>query len=297
MFNKIVFFEYRHYGDIFLTRNFIKYICNNIKVKNYEYILKRDYKAIKDIPDIKAINIKDNKYDIAMYSDWKIEEDVFFINTSLGANNFEYYNGCNIQTAYNLFTTLLEKTIGHIIQEDIYYFVPTIDFSYFDISKIDIFMDNYDKKNKVLIVNGETESGQALNFDMDPIIDYVSNNFDDYIFFLSNESDFKFNKNVFFCKDIIKSKDECDIMETVYFSKFCNTIIGRSSGVYTMSFMKENILDQNKKFICFSHKDIFEGREDFGFSSLYPDLKKRIIFDDNYESDNMISLIINNIKG
>jgi hypothetical protein len=54
--------------------------------------------------------------------------------------------------------------------------------------------------------------------------------------------------------DIIKVENS-DLNEISYLSTFCDIIVGRSSGPFTFSNVKENIFDGNKAFLCFGEKE------------------------------------------
>jgi hypothetical protein len=57
--------------------------------------------------------------------------------------------------------------------------------------------------------------------------------------------------NIVFTDDIFQQ--ECDINEIAYLSTKCTLIVGKNSGPYMFTHIKENIIDSSKIFISLSH--------------------------------------------
>ena len=51
---------------------------------------------------------------------------------------------------------------------------------------------------------------------------------------------------------ITKAQDKFDLNEISYLSLFCDTIIGRASGPYVFTQVKENLYNPNKTFLAFT---------------------------------------------
>jgi hypothetical protein len=93
--------------------------------------------------------------------------------------------------------------------------------------------------------------------------------------------------NIYVCRDILKLLDT-DIIETAYFSHFCDLIVGRSSGVYSLSIERHNTIEKPKKFLCFSH---MERDKDLGVTSMLPHLASNFLWSCNYNYSNMLEMI------
>lgn len=309
MFNRIVFFELRHYGDLHITRNFVRYVMENIPANEYVYVLECDSHVLSDFDNIRFEVYDPIIHPFFMYDSWKIIDDTLYVNTSCGTNNMSFFQGTRIQTAYAIFKHYLKQLCNHNLTEDISVFVPFINFERFDISSVESFMSACEYDRAVMFVNGETQSGQVLNFDMYPVLQILAAEFSRILFLVSNpieslsyrhgtmlckeQSAFKYHpgKNIKVCKDILSLPGN-DIVETSYFTHFCELIVGRSSGVYTLSIERNNIVSNPKKFVCFSH---YERDKDLGTSEIFPDLKDNFVWSNNYNYSSMLDIIRNQL--
>ena len=300
MWDRIVFFELGHYGDLHITRNFVKYVIDTIPARKYVYVLTIDSKVLSDIPKLTFEKHDLTIHPFTIYGPSFARDNTLYFNTSCGANTMFLYNGTTAQTAHAIFKYYLKTLCNHNINEHLSIFVPSINFNKFKVHNVDVFMDLHEGKKKILIVNGDTQSGQVLNFDMYPLIQILAYNHPDYMFFLSNPPtslvhthnkvegvDKTLESNIFVCRDIIDIPEN-DIVETAYFSSFCDVIIGRTSGVYTLSIEKRNVIDHPKKFICISHT---ERDKDMGMSILYPHLAENFIWTNTFNFGHIVNLI------
>jgi len=313
MLNSIVFYELRHYGDMHITRNFVKYVMANIPARKYIYVLEWDKKVFKDIPNLFFEKYKYYRHPFVLYDEWKLIDNTLFINTSCGAGNMFLFNGTTIQTAYSIFDHYLKSLCNHTMPLDLSSFIPSINFNSFNITNVKAFMHQYKGITKVLFVNGKTQSGQTANFDMYPLIQIIAKEYPNHMFFVTNpienvlyhlgKSGYKIGdpkiynpgSNIFLCKDILKIPEPepdaepiNDIVETTYFGTFCDLIIGRASGVYTLSINKSNTIDNPKKFVCLSHT---ERDKDLGVSSILPAVAENFVWTNNFNYTNMLSVI------
>jgi hypothetical protein len=293
MWDKVVFFELRHYGDLHITRNFVRYVMRHIPAKTYTYVLKSDCKVFADFPGLEFEGYDPAIHPFTDYSAWNVINETLYINTSCGANEMAFYQGTRIQTAHAIFKHFLWEYCGHTISEDLTQFVPQIDFDAFKVNNVKQFMQTCTGRRKVLFVNGATQSGQALNVDMTPLITFFAEHNPDILFFVANKEDYSMKasypkpKNIVFCKEVIGIAEN-DITETAYFSLFCDTVIGRTSGVYTLSIEKRNVVDSPKKFICISHT---ERDKDIGITELFPALAGQFIWHNDFTFGGMVDTI------
>lgn len=246
-FDKVVFFNFWHNGDIHVSRSFIKYIKN--LGYNCEYWHNNDPGLLKDL-DIKSSKIPN--VGINKSTPTHIRNNVLYINTWYLANPviFDKYN-VNFDCLYEYFKGIILKYFNiDISNENIWDFFPEIDYSNCDIVNAKFFLNNHKDKKKILISNGDFYSGQTFNFNFGPIINSLTKKYSDFIFLISNyKEDIVKRDNVFFTENIIKTKG-CDLNENSYLSSECDIIVGRSSGAYTFAMTNYNY-QRDCKFIVF----------------------------------------------
>lgn len=257
---KIIFFNHAHRGDVFISRAFLTHIMENIYIEfsyaHYwgEYLL-RDMNI--GYIDIDKESILSDKRQVGNF----ISDNVLYINTWIG-NYFDHskprYGECNLKSTYDLMYSEIFKCIRDTFNIDVQLknimeYFPTINYSYFKINQIDEFVED-DHNKKVLLCNGPVLSGQCeYNGDMGDIIKSLSEKYLDTTFITTHRISCD-NQNVKYTGDIIQS-DESDLNEIAYLSKFCDVIIGRSSGPFTFANTKDNIFDTTKSFLCFGKKE------------------------------------------
>lgn len=257
---KVVFFNHAHKGDVFISRAFLTHIIKEIDIEfSYahfwgEYLL-RDMNV--GYIDIDKESILSDKFHVGNF----VLDNILYINTWIG-NYFNHsksrYGECNLKSTYELmyseiFECVRDKFKIDIQLKNIMEYFPSIDYSYFKIDGIDKFIKD-NNNPKVLLCNGPGLSGQCeYNGDMQDIIRTLSEKYLNTTFITTHIIDCN-NKNVKYTGNIIQS-NESDLNEIAYLSKFCNVIIGRSSGPFTFANIKDNIFDETKSFLCFGKKE------------------------------------------
>jgi len=236
----IVFFNTFHNGDIHVSREFIKDIRNKVN-NDLEYHHNNGPKLTLDI-DVAYKRLDFNLYN---YDNTKIiyeVNDIIYVNTWYNPNlpNFKY--GCTLITLYENFK-IVYQYLGIPI-EPMNYYIPSFDFSKFNVSNIDQFVLN-NKQIKIYISNGGVQSGQSVNFDFNPIINDLSSRFPQHLFIISNGYGI-IRDNVIYSSDIIKS-DNNDLCENSYLMSFCDIIIGRCSGTFSFGLTKDNLISDSKQ--------------------------------------------------
>jgi hypothetical protein len=162
-------------------------------------------------------------------------------------------------------------------------YIPSIDYTKFNLKSFN--EDKLKNKKNVLFCNNFVNSRQSENFSFSEIINNLGEKFKDINFIITNyESGIIIKENVFYTTDIITGFNNFDLNEISYLSTKCDVIIGRSSGPYSFSIVKENILNSKKKFVCFTNVI-----NDAWFLGDIVDLT----WSNNYSHSSMINLIIN----
>lgn len=286
MFDKIVFYNFYHKGDIFVSRSFVSFIIDHIPSNEYIYYHLNGSKILKDLPILKysLLNLPEDY----RYKGWHLENNTLYCNTWYNAFNQEEFNGCTIQTLFNIFRRGLKETINYDLPGEPINYLPVIDYTYYKLDGIMKFLRDEQRLNTILIANNDVWSGQSENFDFSPIINYISEIFPQIIFVITNK-DHRIieRKNIYYAQNIIKVPgDDDNLNEISYLSEYCDIIIGRNSGPHTFCFTKENLFNPLKTFICFSH-------ESFGIISF---VKAEMICNQNYTIGNVTSIIEDTIR-
>lgn len=253
-FNKVVFYNYWHRGDLHFSRSFVKKISEICLSKDIECLYfynDTDPTILNDI-NVKYVGLMpgcDNGSD-------RILDNILYLNTWYGSrpqilNDQKTTFNC----LYSLFSYYFPYFGVKITDFSPLDFFPNIDYSKYYIENVDIFFRNNLGKRFVLISNGPVLSCQSNNtINFNEIVSNLAKKFTGVIFLLTNK-DCQLNfPNVLYTGDIInKDKKFSDINETSYISTFCDTIVGRSSGPYSFSMTKDNMFKTGKNFICFCY--------------------------------------------
>lgn len=290
---KIVFFNYAHKGDVFLSRAFVQHIMESFEAEFYyshywgEYLLKDlnlEYIPMDQMPKVQWNNEHAHNF---------VTDDTIYINTWIGKYASLITPGyceCTLKTLYSLvypeIFNFLSQQLNLTLQlKPIeYYLGCKIDYSHYNIASIDSFLET-EKRKKVLFCNGPSLSGQCnYTGDLSEIIDEVSDIHSDICFITTHNTELQ-KENVKYTGDIIINEDQ-DLNEISYLSRFCDFMIGRYSGpfIFTNAIV-ENIFDKNKKFLCFGetatdchpYQMTFDSEFVFEQFSNLDDLKKTIL--------------------
>lgn len=285
MYDHIIFFNQMRNGDVHVSRNFVKYLMSIIPAQLYTYAHNNCPKLVQDIPNLKYSNMS---ISLPEYLPYFKTGNTLYINTWIGQKRGRYCHpqGCTFIGNIRMYNDMLAELHRQSLPCGYEQFLPTINYEKFDIQNIKQFMAGKDNK-KVLIANGNAMSGQVQNFDFDPIIDFLSNKYQEVLFFITNQTKIK-KHNVIHCPDIIKTT-RSDLNECSYIGTFCDIIVGRSSGPYTFSLTKDNLENPKKTFIC------FVCRRDEGI--WYPEAKAKIIWSNNYLPNSIIDTISRELNG
>ena len=262
--NNVIFYNYYNNGDIFCSREFIKYIMKNIDANRFIYQNKNSSRLLLDIENLEHTTeiTGDNRHGIYFVGNdvyintWfnslnRNENDEPYYNGIGSFNRGKYNNGTNLQSLYDYFSNEL-YLLDIRFDKELYDFIPTIDFSKCKISKIRDFM-SHNKNKKVFLCNGDAKSNQSNNdIRMDDIIYNLSQRYKNILFIVSNPTNIK-EDNVLHIKELIPYDLENDMYECAYASIYCDVIIGRFSGVSTCTCIKDNMY-KNKKFIMIVHE-------------------------------------------
>lgn len=247
----ICFFNHYHNGDIFHSKSFVREIIDSVNTQCF-YGHLNDPKLVLDLNVIHTTppNI-DHK------TKFFETEDTFYINTWIGSYHDpgrKYLGECTLRFLYEMFSEIYEQVNSNfgtnLKLSSVENYVPTIDYSKFNVSIIDDYIKEVTGK-KVLLSNGPCLSGQCkYHEDMQPIVNYLANKYPEITFIVTKPVDSPF-ENVISTEEIIKI-DDCDLNEIGYLSTFCDIIVGRNSGPFCFATNKDNVDNPNISFYCFA---------------------------------------------
>jgi hypothetical protein len=285
---RIVFFNHFNNGDIHVSRSFIKNIIPKIKsiIPDAEFIYSHKN------PNL-LIDIDGLKYDPSIYRQvknehvgvFKIGESIYF-NTWYAQQHHKFMNvyGLTLDCLYAAFDSNCKEMFGFSLDDisiDLNTFFPTIDYSKFELSNVNRWLELTKNQKKIFISNGPVLSGQSNNFNLTKIIDDIAKNNLDKIFILSNPESI-ISPNIIFSSNII-NKVGCDLNENAYLSTFCDLIIGRASGAFTFAMDYKNFIERSIDILCFSDLTNLPS-DSFWLSSLFKDKIKYSANIENYNN-------------
>lgn len=252
----ICFFNCFHNGDVFNSKAFVTEIMKNIDTK-YFYAHDNNKKIIADLP-IEQVFIRQ----IEGFNDCKpkfiVTDNIVFVNTWIGAY-FEPDGECTLNFSYNMYQKIYEKLnelFGSNLKlnDNISYYFPSVDYSKFpDVENVNRFVDENSDKRLVLVSNGPGNSNQcSYNEDMQDIIIELAKKHTDTIFIITKP--FEHQQENIKSSYHITLTNANDLNEISYLSKFCDIIIGQSSGPYSFSCIYNNMIDSEKTFFCFGDR-------------------------------------------
>ena len=245
MITKLIFYNNFHNGDIHFTREFIKDIIKKTSFDEYYFLHKRSSKLLMDIPNLKYGALNDNCKAEMPYC---VINNETYINTHMGV--YEIFVDKVTDVSLNIFYDYFQVIFNmlRINMEKKRYYLPSIDYSVFEIDSVKEYIEKNKAFIKVLVCNGEVHSNQSMTVDFLTLVDKLSNDYPNIHFILTDKKDALIKDNVFYTGDVIPTTNG-DLNEISYLSTFCSAIIGRASGPYSFAEVKENMNNVDKVFI------------------------------------------------
>ena len=265
---KIIFFNHYHRGDLLTHKEYVRQVKNELPDVEFEYLHFNHPKLTRDldIPKIGEPTQLDHK--TPFYQDG----ETLYINTWIGCfwDIFCKHGGINMNSLWHQWEKIFETinaafTVELKLKEEKEFYLPSIDFSRFNVSSIDEYLNKNKGRKKILICNGAPKSGQSFSDNMSSFIDEVAETHFDTDFICTEKFDTKI-ENVLFTDDIIKDTEVeekrapwedrevnfCDLQEISYLSEHCDAIVGKNSGPFVFCETKDNYMNKKKKFLSYN---------------------------------------------
>lgn len=262
MMRNIYFYNYYHNGDLFCSKSFIKQIVDELRSEsfNFKYFHNNNPKTISDLTDYGGRPYQSNKDRFIK------DNDTLSINTWIGIHipgnhatgPFFWNEGINYVALHDIWNYNFENINSHFgtklrIKKSPEDYISVIDYSKFDVTSVNDFIQSRPEKKRILFSNGIPMSGQSFSDKMDNIINYFAAKYSDYDFYCTDRIA-TYSPNVFFTSDITKQKS--DLNEISWLSKHCDLIIGKNSGPFIYCLERDNFNDPKKKFISFNNNKV-----------------------------------------
>lgn len=284
----IVFFSEANNGDTHIVRSYVRDIM--LKLPHYSYKYKQNksvtYSFLLD--DIDGLQPYVGTTETPSNSSLILntETKTLYISTWVGQRNYEFFGNVmgnradhvSFHIVHNVFTSIYRFL--DIPINGVYEYIPTVYFDGINTSEVNTLVSKLPTDKKLILVsNNDVKSGQSENFDFDLVFSQVTS--EDTIFLFTNPTKLK-RDNIIHIGDYISFPN---LNKISYLSTFCDVIIGRSSGPYTFSIIKENLFNPNKTFVCFTYgKIIGTGLYDGEYSCKY-------VWSDDFSTTNVVTII------
>ncbi len=248
MYDKIVFYNHFGNGDIFESREFVKEIYKTVDAKEYIYSHGKNHRLLLDMPFLE----QDSSYvaTLSPRDSVVVSDNTMYINTWIGRDSSYVLPGigCTVEMLCKMY-----KDMGFTIRYNPYYYIPRIDFTYYNTRRIATEMQLARKHKKVLISNGNVQSCQADNFPFEPIINRLAEKYPDVLFYITSAMNYS-NSNIIETNSITDCEGlGSDLNEIAYLSTYCDLIVGRSSGPFVFAQNFDNVFDFSKTFLAFTY--------------------------------------------
>jgi hypothetical protein len=260
MNQRVVFFNHYNAGDVHVSREYVK------------WMLRQNWDETKQGLDVTYRFVYQHNNNKRIFkelpSELFLEEcitpetvvDRFRINTWYGAApSFDGLRSCTIKTLHRLFEVHASR-MGFTLPELGEWALPDIPPL---LDRDDKWLNEQKEKYDVIVmvVNCKPKSSQSavatdkLELETCRMADHFKpeGKGRKILFILTNPLDKPEwddpPENVLFAHDILGTKD--NLYECGQLSQHCDVIIGQSSGPYTFALNKNNLLDEDKVFLCF----------------------------------------------
>ena len=253
MYNQIIFYNQFGAGDIFESREFVKAWIKLVPSEHYMYAHGKHPSILKDIKELEFKEFTEHM--VSMRGVWDDNNGNLYVNTWIGRDG-QYVLpgiGCTVEKLYKMHNDMLSVYGFGSLPGIPYDYIPTINYSLFNIKEVDRFMGKH-AEQKILFDNGLVQSNQAFNFNFDSIIYEIADTHKDICFITSKPLPIPLD-NVFSIGSIAKSDGfGFDLNEFSYASTFCDILIGRNSGPHVHTQVKQNCDNPNKKLLSFTYE-------------------------------------------
>jgi hypothetical protein len=258
MLENLVFFNWYGNGDLFNSREFVKELMERIPAENYMYRHPKHPNVFQDIPELGHDKINEHCLNGKGFN--KVGNNLY-INTWIGRDSSYVLPGlgCTIKMNVKMYNDILRSAgIDVQLERPLVDYIPEVNFSKLPrMRKVQGFADialRY--QSTVLWVTSTAQSAQADNFSFWPAIEIITDEFPDYCFVVTDEIPqelYENRGNIYYTGDIIGTDDGFDLNDISNLSTMMEIIIGRPTGPFTFSQVKDNMMSETTALLGFSY--------------------------------------------
>ena len=265
MIHTICFFNHWHNGDVFSGKGYMQDIIQQMPNMKFQHAQLNSLKSMSDLP---CEHIHTDKLPGAINHNIRYVDidGVLYINTWVGCyGNAVIPPGehhANWRSLLRMWTHIMQTIKlsiapdlvlpGEDGQTDLITYMPETNWSVYNIEPALQFLGQHNRV--ALFCNGLVRSTQSHIGLMDGVLEQLCHDFPDVSFVCTSRFDSKSQKNLYFTDDIFAGVENGDITEIAFLSTRCEIIVGKNSGPFMFTHVKENILDPNKAFFSLSHR-------------------------------------------
>ena len=250
---KLIFYcEYGN-GDIFESREFVKEFYEFYQPEECYYAHGKHPDIIKDMTFLESIAF--DPTEMKSMRPYAFYGDVLYVNTWIGRDSKFVLPGigCVVEQLYLMYNELMVMMqTGYKLQKNPLDYIPKIDFSYYPNDGVTEFLKGKKRSKNVLLLNGPVHSGQAENFNFDPVMDKICTD-NPKVNFIASQRSSVYKDNLTYTDDITHNSS-VDLNEIAYLSTFCKLIVGRNSGPHVFTQHYDNWMDSKKVNLSFTFK-------------------------------------------
>lgn len=247
MYDKLVFYLHYGNGDIFESREFTKEYMSKIPAKEYWYAHGKPHYILEDIENLQQTEIQDF---MDMRKAWFVKDNCLYINMWIGRDSKYVLPGigCVVEELYKMHNDILSSLKLPALEKDIYEYIPLT------VMDIPIWLPTEIEVNinwgwyLILLCNGPVQSNQAENFDFDPVIQKLIDNFDSVLIYTTAPSKIENTRVI--------DKSHYNLNQIAVLSSAVATIIGRNSGPHVFAQNLDNWNNPNKACLSFTYKEV-----------------------------------------
>jgi len=254
--NNIIFYNFEKNGDCFVNKGYVKEIMQHLHDVSFSYVHDRHESIIADL-DCRFIRSNQIPREIDSSKKCILHEDsgTLFMNTWIGAwigTFLVHGQHANFPLLHKAWSEYL-KILDIPIKEDFFEYAPEIDYSRFDLSQADSYLQKVNGKPLVVICNGIQQSGQSSMGTMEKAIGYIAQKFSDHEFAVTYKLKNLNLPNITYTDDLFNGS-EGHMNQISYIARQAKLIVGKNSGPFTFCHTKEMMSDPNKTFLTFNHR-------------------------------------------
>lgn len=257
----ICFFNHWHNGDVFAGKGWMQDIQRQLGDRKFAYSHINKPKIMNDLGAeyFHCDDLPDGLADRAKFAD---SDDEFYVNTWIGSYGWDVMprgeDHANWQSLHRMFEYIYQQINTNTganltISSDPLNYVASTIWSAYDTAAADEFVTKHSGQRLHLICNGVVRSTQSNLGNMKLTVETLAARYPRDVFVCTAKFETPL-QNIAFTDDIFANVEGGDLNEIAYLSTHCSTIVGKNSGPYMFSHVKENIFDENKAFVSLSHR-------------------------------------------